>query len=122
MAKENDWYKAVAGHQRVSHLDGHDVNESYKVPSATGKPNPTYMHPHLKPLSTGGAFKAADKALGEAERPANQMGRSKTVFPVNDQKARGVPKPPPAIRPSRAPSHAPAPTGVIPGPVKPTLF
>lgn len=117
----DDWYKAVAGHQRVSHLDGHGVNESYKIPSANpSKENLSYMHPHLKPLGVGGAFKTADKALAEAHRPQEQIGKSKTVFAVNDNKARGVPKAV-SVPKTKARSAAPVP-GVIPGPVKPTLF
>lgn len=119
----DDWSKDVAGHQRVSHLDGHAVNESYKVPSATGKgQNLSYMHPHIKPTNFSAAWKTADKALGEAHRPSEQLGRSKTVFPVNQDKMRGVPQPPGFARTSRAPGRSPTLTGGIAGPAKPTVF
>lgn len=115
--------KEVGGHQRVSHQDGHQVNESYKIPSPhpSGRENLSYMHPHVEPLSLTAAWKTADKALGESNRPASQLGRSKTVFPVTQDKARGAPKPPAYARATRAQSHSPAP-GVIPGPAKPTIF
>jgi hypothetical protein len=118
----DDWYKAVAGHQRVSHLDGHAVNESYKVPSATGKTNTSYAHPQVKPTSFQTAWKTADSALGEGHRPSEQLGRSKTVFPVTQEKTPGVPRPPSYAKPSRAASHSPAPTGIIAGPAKPTTI
>lgn len=118
----DDWYKAVAGHQRVAHIDGHGVNESYKLPSATGKPNNSYMHPHVQPVNFSTPWKTADKALSEAHRPTEQLGRSKTVFPVTQEKAAGVPKPPNYAKASRAPSHSPSPPGVIPGAAKPTTF
>lgn len=111
----DDWTKEVAGHQRVSHLDGHQVNESYKVPSATGKgSNSSYMHPQVKPLNLATAWKTADSALAEAHRPNEQMGRSKTVFAVNQEKVRGVPKPPKVTRNL-------APSGIA-GVAKPTTF
>jgi hypothetical protein len=111
----------VGGHQRVSHQDGHQINESYKVPSPTGKQNLSYMHPHLKPLPLEAAWKSVDKTLSEANRPIGQMSHSKTVFPVNQEKTRGAPPQPSWARATRAPSHSPAP-GVIPGPVKPSTF
>lgn len=110
----DDWTKAVAGHQRVSHLDGHDVNESYKMPSAKGGTNSSYMHPQVKPVSFDAAWKTADAALAEAHRPIGQLGRSKTVFAVNQQKTPGVPKPPKVSR-----NLSP---GALPGPAKPTVF
>ena len=118
----DDWYDPIPGHQRVSHIDGHGVNESYKIPSPTGKTNSSYMHPHLKPTNFSAAWKSADQALGESHRPSGQLGRSKTVFPVSQQKVPGVPKPPNYAKATRAPSHSPAPIGAIAGPAKPTVF
>lgn len=115
-------YKDVPGHQRVSHLDGHAVNESYKMPSATGKSNPSYMHPHVKPTNFSSPWQTANKALAEANRPSEQLGRSKTVFPVTQDKKMGAPKPPSYAKATRAPSHSPAAPGVMPGPqAKPTF-
>ena len=118
----DELYKAVPGHQRVAHIDGHGVNESYKMPSATGKPNTSYLHPQIKPVNFSAPWKSADRALAEAHRPAEQLGRSKTVFPVSQTKTPGVPRPPNYAKATRAPSHSPAPPGVIPGPAKPTIF
>lgn len=101
--------KLVPSVGRQTFIDGHGLNESYKVPSAhpSGKENLSYMHPQLKPLSLETPWKTADKALGETHRPAPQLSRSKTVAPVSTGKVRG------------APSKAP---GVISGPAKPTVF
>lgn len=118
---DNNPYKEVPGHQRVSHIDGHGVNESYKVPSATGKSNPSYMHPHVKPVSFSNPWKTSDSSLGEGNRPSAQLGRSKTVFPVSQTKTPGVPKPPNFAKATRAPSHSPSPPGVSAGPAKPTF-
>ncbi|MBO0912684.1 MAG: hypothetical protein J2P13_12905 [Acidobacteria bacterium] len=85
--------KKVQGHQRVSHIDGHGVNESYKIPSPTGKSNKSYMHPQVQPLSLTSPWQAVDKTLAEAARPTEQLGRSKTVFPVHTEKVRGAPNP-----------------------------
>lgn len=115
--------KLVPSAGRQSFLDGHGVNESYKVPSAhpSGRENSSYMHPQVKPLSLEAPWKTADKALGEAHRPSDQLSRSKTVAPVSSGKVRGAPAQPSYARATRAPSHSPAP-GVIPGPEKPTVF
>lgn len=115
--------KQVPSLGRQTFLDGHAVNESYKVPSAhpSGKDNLSYMHPHLKPLSIETPWKTADKALAEAHRPINQLSRSKTVAPVSSGKVRGAPPQPTYGRASRASSRAPA-LGVIPGPTKPPVF
>jgi len=120
---DDSLYKEVGGHQRVSHPDGHAVNESYKVPSphSSGRSNTSYMHPQVKPLAMNVAWKSADKALAESHRPIEQLGRSKTVFPVTQEKTPGAPRPPSFARASRAQSHSPSP-GVIPGPAKPTIF
>lgn len=117
----SDPFKDVAGHQRVSHIDGHLVNESYKMPSSTGKMNSSYMHPHIKPLDFQAPWSSADKTLAETSRPSSQLGRSKTVFPVSQDKARGVPHPPSIPRTPRTPGHSAFP-GVVLGPEKPTTF
>lgn len=100
--------KKVQGHQRAAHIDGHGVNESYKVPSPTGKSNPSYMHPQVQKLSLTAPWQAVDKSLSEAGRPSEQLGRSKTVFPVSTEKVRGAPR------------AAKAMPGVMPGPKGPT--
>lgn len=100
--------KLVPSVGRQTFIDGHNLNESYKQPSATGKENLTYMHPHVKPISIEAPWKTADKALSEAHRPPAQLSRSKTVAPVSTGKVRGAPR-------------QPAP-GAIPGPAKPTVF
>lgn len=101
----------VAGHQRAAHIDGHGVNASYKAPKLQSNAS----HMEGPKLNFEKAWSTADKTLSESARPRNQLGPSKTVFPVNTGKARGAPKPPGA---SRADSHSP---GAIPGPAKPTL-
>lgn len=123
MAKNPLDQSMAAGHQRVAHIDGHGVNHSYKNPSASGKENLSYMHPG-KPLSFDTAFKTADKALAESHRPLDQMGRSKTVFPVSTEKQRGQPPRPPFAKASRAASHSPkvGQPGVPTGPAKPVMF
>jgi hypothetical protein len=125
-AKMSQQTKMIGGHQRVSHLDGHDVNESYKMPSAkqSSGTNLSYMHPQVKPTNFETPWKTADKALAEAHRPIEQLGRSKTVFPVTQEKQRGAPKPPAFSNASRAKSHSPGSPGsaFIGGPDKPMLF
>jgi hypothetical protein len=108
--------KKVQGHQRVSHIDGHGVNESYKIPSPTGKSNPSYMHPHAQPLSLTSPWQTVDKLLNESGRPAEQLGRSKTVFAVHPEKVRGAPNPIVAKK-GRMTQAA----GYIPGPKPPTI-
>jgi hypothetical protein len=103
--------KDVAGHQRASHIDGHGLNESYKVPMAS---NPhgggtNFSHMAGPKLSFDSPWKSADSSLGEGHRPAGQIGPSKTVFPVNTQKAAGPPKPPGFAGASRAQSKQPGP-------------
>lgn len=102
----------VAGHQRAAHIDGHGVNAAYKAPKLAAS-NPSHMEGPK--LNFEKAWSSADKTLQESARPKEQLGVSKTVFPVNTGKVRGAPKPPGA---SRADSHSPA---AIPGPAKPTL-
>lgn len=120
MAKNPLGSSQVSGHQRVAHQDGHDLNHSYKNPSATGKANQSYIHPQGAP-SIAKAFQSVDTALGEAARPLSQLGQSKSVFAVNDQKQRGNPPRPPGAKATRAPSHAPTQPGVLPGMPKPTI-
>lgn len=105
----NNETKKVPGHQRAAHIDGHGVNESYKLPSATGKSNKSYMHPQVAPLSLTAPWQTVDKTLAESGRPREQLGISKTVFPVSTDKVRGAPKP------------AKAMPGIMPGPAKPTI-
>ena len=121
MAKNILGPSQAAGHQRVAHLDGHGVNESYKQPSATGKGNPSYMHPQVQKPTLQKAFQTADSALGEASRPIEQLGQSKTVFAVKDAKQRGTPLRPPFAKATRATSHAPTQPGVLPSMPKPTV-
>lgn len=104
----------VGGHQRSANIDGHGLNHSYKTPSATGKENLSYLHPH----SHGGQidfnqpWQTADRALQEAGRPSEQLGPSKTVFPVSTEKQRGQPARPAFAKASRSSSHTPSvPTG-----------
>ena len=113
----------IPGLGRQTFLDGHGLNESYKVPSAhpLGRENSSYMHPQVKPLSLETPWKTADKALSEGHRPSDQLSRSKTVAPVSSGKVRSAPALPSYSRATRAPSHSPLP-GVIPGPTKPTVF
>ena len=101
--------KKIPGHQRAAHIDGHGVNESYKMPSPTGKSNSSYMHPQVKPLRVTAPWQSIDRSLSEGGRPSEQLGRSKTVFAVNTAKVRGAPKPGKA-----------GAAGVIPGPGTPT--
>jgi hypothetical protein len=111
----------VGGPQRASNIDGHGLNHSYKNPSATGRQNLSYMHPH----SHGGQinfetpWQTADKALAEAGRPSEQLGRSKTVFPVNDSKQRGQPPRPAFAKATRG--RAPTQPGALAGPPKPVV-
>jgi hypothetical protein len=105
--------KMVQGHQRAAHIDGHGVNESYKVPSATGRSNPSYMHPHVQPLSLTKPWQTVDKQLGETSRPSNQLSIGKTVFPVSTEKVRGAPRQSKGVKSTAGP---------VPGPAKPTVF
>lgn len=125
MAKNPLGETQVAGHQRVAHLDGHGVNHHYKNPSATGRQNLSYMHPHSHggQLSFNTARQSVDAALSEAGRDSGQLGPSKTVFPVSTEKQRGQPARPAYAKATRAPSHGPTQPGGLPrGPVKPTTI
>ena len=117
--------KQVPTSGRQTFIDGHDLNESFKVPAASpsgaGRENASYMHPHVKPLSLEAPWHSVDKTLSEEKRPAEQGSRSKTVFPVSSGKQRGAPPQPSFAKATRAPSHSPSP-GVIPGPSKPSVF
>jgi hypothetical protein len=126
-AKMSQQTKMIGGHQRVANIDGHGVNESYKQPSAhwSGRENASYMHPQVKPTSFETAWKTADKALAESHRPAEQQGRSKSVFAVNTEKTRGAPKPPNYAQATRAKAKpaAGAPGSAFAGPPqKPMTF
>lgn len=116
----------VGGHQRASNIDGHGLNHSYKNPSATGKENQSYMHPHSHggQLNFEQPWQTADKALQEAGRPSEQLGPSKTVFPVSTDKQRGQPPRPASAKATRSSSHSPAMRqgGLPSGPAKPTTF
>jgi hypothetical protein len=111
----------MGGHQRAANIDGHGLNHSYKNPSATGKENLSYLHPHSHggQLDFNQPWQTADKALQEAGRPTEQLGPSKTVLPVSTEKQRGQPARPAFAKASRGPSHTP---GLPSGPAKPTTF
>jgi hypothetical protein len=90
--------KQVPSAGRQTFIDGHGLNESYKMPmphiSGPGHENLSYMHPHDSPLSLEKPWQSVDKTLNEAERHPAQLSNSKTVFPVSQQKVRGAPKQP----------------------------
>lgn len=79
---------------RLAFMDGHDNNESYKipVPHPTRTDNPSYMRPHDSPLSPTKPWQSVDKTLQEAGRHPSQLSLSKTVFPVDTSKKVGAPK------------------------------
>jgi hypothetical protein len=114
--------KQVPGAGRMTFTDGHELNESYKKPSAhpAGRENSSYMHPHVEKLSLEKPWSSVDKSLAEAGRPSEQLSRSKTVFPVSSGKVRGTPTPPAYAKATRGPSHSPSP-GAIPGVAKPVV-
>jgi hypothetical protein len=87
--------KAVPSLGRLAFMDGHDNNESYKlpVPHPTRTDNLSYMHPHDSQLSPTKPWQSVDKTLDEAGRHPSQLSLSKTVFPVSTEKQRGAPKP-----------------------------
>lgn len=114
----------VPGIQKLASIDGHGLNESYKMPAAhpSGRANTSYMHPQVKPLNLEAPRQSVDKTLAEASRPEGQLSRSKTIAPVSSNKTRGVPSPPAFAKASRSSSHAPAMPGALAGPPKPTVF
>ena len=104
--------------------DGHDLNESYKQPSASPHKegprltapkagNLSYMHPHGNDSGLLKPWQSVDKTLSEAERHPSQLSLGKTVFPTSTEKVKGAPSPkvPPlqaskALRPLKMPTAA----------------
>lgn len=93
--------------------DGHKVNESYKLPSPTMKPNLSYMHPHNSPPNLQKAMQSVDKTLNESGRHSSQLSSAKTVFPTGIEKVRGAPKPISQGRAPKAVAIRPQPPKII---------
>jgi hypothetical protein len=78
--------------QRAAWDDGHQLNESYKVPSqhVGGRPNYSYLHPHVSPGSEWApAMAGKDPSVPEEKElrtkaPAGMSG--KIVFPAKQGK------------------------------------
>lgn len=74
--------------QRAAWDDGHQLNESYKVPSAHpgGRENASYMHPHVTPgREWAPKMKGTDPSISEEKelRTKAPKGMSgKVVFPA----------------------------------------
>lgn len=89
----NESYLTHGNHpQRAAWDDGHQLNESYKVPSAHpgGRPNASYLHPHVTPGREWAPGRDGTDRTVEGERPLRTKppaGMSgKIVFPAKTGK------------------------------------